>query len=144
MTAMTDLRWTSSQLAAIRTGGASILVSAGAGSGKTAVLAERCAHLVADAQPPCPVDRLLVVTFTDAAATQMRQRIAEALQQRLTATPANSRLQQQLALLDTDDSLVLPPSPQPTFCPRGPGSAFAGHGRQRCRVASPGNRPPHL
>ena len=98
---MAELRWTASQLDAIRATGASVLVSAGAGSGKTAVLAERCAHLVADAQPPCPVDRLLVVTFTDAAATQMRQRIADALRARLAASPTNWRLQQQLALLDT-------------------------------------------
>ena len=98
---MTDLSWTSAQLAAIGASGASILVSAGAGSGKTAVLAERCAHLVAEGRPPCPVDHLLVVTFTDAAALQMRQRIADALRKRLSAKPANSWLQQQLALLDT-------------------------------------------
>jgi ATP-dependent helicase/nuclease subunit A len=98
---MGDWTWTDSQRQAIDARGASVLVSAGAGSGKTAVLAERCAHLAAAADPPCPVDRMLVVTFTDAAATEMRQRIAQAIRERLKATPTNVWLQRQLALLDT-------------------------------------------
>ncbi len=98
---MADFELTESQKAAIQTTGTSILVSAGAGSGKTAVLAERCAHLAADQRPACPVDRLLVVTFTEAAAAEMRQRIAAALRERLQAAPTNRWLQQQLALLDT-------------------------------------------
>lgn len=98
---MTDWNWTDDQRNAIDALGSSVLVSAGAGSGKTAVLAERCAHLMADLRPPCPVDRLLVVTFTDAAATEMRERIADALRARLESAPTNRWLQRQLALLDT-------------------------------------------
>src|ERR1043166_7896813 len=98
---MADFRPTTSQAAAIRATERSILVSAGAGSGKTAVLAERCAHLVADATPPCPVDSLLVVTFTDAATAQMRRRIESVLQGRLNRDPSNRWLQEQIALLDT-------------------------------------------
>src|SRR4249919_613531 len=68
-------KWTPQQKLAIETTGKSLLVSAAAGSGKTAVLAERCAYLVCDAPPPhrCDVDELLVVTFTNAAASEMRQ-----------------------------------------------------------------------
>jgi len=62
--------------------GASILVSAAAGSGKTSVLAERCAYLVTDAQPRCSIDRLLVLTFADAAANEMRSRIEQAIAMR--------------------------------------------------------------
>lgn len=90
---------TSAQRAAIDTIGASVLVSAGAGSGKTAVLARRCAHLVADLK--CPIDQLLVVTFTEAAAAEMRQRINLTLRERLTTRPDSRWLQQQLALLDS-------------------------------------------
>src|SRR4051794_33583390 len=57
-------RWTDAQWRGISTTGRSLLVSAAAGSGKTAVLAERCAYLVCDAPEPCDVDELLVVTFT--------------------------------------------------------------------------------
>jgi ATP-dependent helicase/nuclease subunit A len=96
---MPSRAWTKSQRLAIDAEGASVLVSAGAGSGKTAVLAERCAALAAD--PSCPIDRMLVVTFTDAAATEMRQRIGLAIRERLAATPNNSWLQRQLALLDS-------------------------------------------
>lgn len=97
---MANPAWTIAQKKAIVTIGRSILVSAGAGSGKTAVLAERCAHLVMDAQPPSRIDRLLVVTFTEAAAAQMRDRIGRALRERLTREPDNARVRQQLALLD--------------------------------------------
>jgi len=96
---MPSRAWTESQRLAIDAEGASVLVSAGAGSGKTAVLAERCAALAAD--PSCPIDRMLVVTFTDAAATEMRQRIGLAIRERLAAMPNNSWLQRQLALLDS-------------------------------------------
>src|SRR6476660_5845550 len=77
--------WTPQQLAGIETVGRNLLISAAAGSGKTAVLAERCAHLVCDAHAPhrCEVDQLLVVTFTNAAANEMRTRIGRALRQRL-------------------------------------------------------------
>src|SRR5215203_798583 len=77
--------WTPDQLRGIRTTGRSLLVSAAAGSGKTAVLAHRCAHLVCDAAPPCDVDQLLVVTFTEAAAAEMKGRIEAVLRDRLAA-----------------------------------------------------------
>ena len=67
-----SIPWTPEQRAAITTVGQSLLVSAAAGSGKTAVLAERCAYLVCEAKDPCDVDDLLVVTFTEAAAAEMR------------------------------------------------------------------------
>jgi ATP-dependent helicase/nuclease subunit A len=91
--------WTPQQLEAIRTCDRSVLVSAAAGSGKTAVLAERCVHLVCDAPQPCDVDELLVVTFTEAAAAEMRGRIQQALRARLEATD-DPRLLKQLALID--------------------------------------------
>lgn len=91
--------WTTAQLRGIRTRGRSLLVSAAAGSGKTAVLAERCAFLVCEADDPCDVDELLVVTFTEAAAAEMKSRIGNALRARAAAGPSE-RLARQLALLD--------------------------------------------
>lgn len=94
-----SVKWTEPQRMAIEIVDRSLLISAAAGSGKTAVLAERCAHLICDVDPPVDVDRLLVVTFTDAAATEMRQRIQRAVRRRrdLKDTP---RLARQAALLD--------------------------------------------
>ncbi|MFO0973315.1 MAG: helicase-exonuclease AddAB subunit AddA [Phycisphaerae bacterium] len=96
------MNWTPEQRTAIETIDRGVLVSAGAGSGKTGVLAERCVHLVCDAQPRSSIDRLLVVTFTDAAAAEMRSRIGAALNDRLRAggPGAARRLSEQLALLD--------------------------------------------
>ncbi len=94
---------TASQQRAIQTVDRSVLVSAAAGAGKTTVLAERCAYLVADLPRDrrCGVDELLVVTFTDAAAGEMRSRIRSALQKRLEASPSDEHLRQQLYLLDS-------------------------------------------
>jgi ATP-dependent helicase/nuclease subunit A len=94
--------WTEEQRLGIRTVGHSLLVSAAAGSGKTAVLAERCAHLVCAAESPCEVDELLVVTFTRAAAAEMRSRIESAIRGRLdqSGEGENGRLARQVALLD--------------------------------------------
>lgn len=77
-------QWTTAQQSAIDTIDRSVLVSAAAGSGKTAVLAERCAHLVCSAPKGkrCGVDELLVVTFTEAAAAEMKSRIAKAIRLR--------------------------------------------------------------
>jgi ATP-dependent helicase/nuclease subunit A len=100
---MTDAQlengWTPEQLLSIRTEGVGLLVSAAAGSGKTAVLAERCVHMVCDAEEPCDVDELLVVTFAEAAAAEMKSRIHERLQKRAEQTPSE-RLTKQLALID--------------------------------------------
>ncbi len=93
---------TKEQAEAVTTTGRSLIVSAAAGSGKTAVLAERCAYLVCDAPPDerCDVDALLVLTFTDAAAAQMRSRIVDAIRRRLDERPDDARLRRQLALVD--------------------------------------------
>jgi ATP-dependent helicase/nuclease subunit A len=92
--------WTPSQLAGIQTTGHSLLVSAAAGSGKTAVLAERCAHLVCNANEPCDVDQLLVVTFTESAAAEMKARIQAALRRRLAEHPSDYRLARQVQLAE--------------------------------------------
>jgi len=93
--------WTEAQRAAIFTKDADLLVSAAAGSGKTAVLVERIIQKITDSVKPVDIDRLLVVTFTNAAAAEMRQRIADALAQRLDEEPENEGLRRQLTLLPT-------------------------------------------
>ena len=76
-----------------------LLVSAAAGSGKTAVLVERIVRMVSDGAHPVDIDRLLIVTFTNAAAAQMRERISMALSRRLEEDSDNTHLQRQLTLL---------------------------------------------
>ncbi|UCG33490.1 MAG: helicase-exonuclease AddAB subunit AddA [Phycisphaerales bacterium] len=95
-------QWNPEQRQAIETVDRSVLVGAAAGSGKTAVLARRCAYLVSDAPPEfrCDVDDLLVVTFTEAAASEMRVRIGRAIRDRLDERPGDVRLRYQLAALD--------------------------------------------
>ncbi|MGH7175875.1 MAG: UvrD-helicase domain-containing protein, partial [Tepidisphaeraceae bacterium] len=93
------VRFTPQQRLAIETVGRDVLVSAAAGSGKTAVLAERCVHLVCDARPHCEIDELLVVTFTNAAAIEMRSRIARALRDR-GAHDDSARISRQMAMID--------------------------------------------
>jgi ATP-dependent helicase/nuclease subunit A len=96
-----QIKWTLEQLAGIQTTGHSLLVSAAAGSGKTAVLAQRCAYLVCDASHPCEVDELLVVTFTDAAAAEMKHRIEMVLRERLAGRDdQDPRLVRQLAMIE--------------------------------------------
>ena len=104
--------WTPPQLNAIEARGGSLLVSAAAGSGKTAVLVERVLRRLTDPAQPCGAEELLVVTFTRAAAAQMRERIAEALELRLRERPGDTALlrqQQQLPLAQicTIDSFCL-------------------------------------
>ncbi len=94
-----DAKWTPAQQAAIEHEEGALLVSAAAGSGKTAVLAARCVHLVCDAQNRCDVDELLVLTFTRAAAGEMRERIERQLRKRVESDD-DSRLQRQLRLID--------------------------------------------
>ena len=72
-----------------------VLVSAAAGSGKTAVLVERIVRMISEGEHPLDIDRLLVVTFTRAAAAQMRERIARAVSARLEANPGDRHLQRQ-------------------------------------------------
>src|SRR5687768_10894566 len=101
MSSSSARKWTPEQLRAITTTGGSLLVSAAAGSGKTSVLAERCVHLVCDAKPRCNVNQLLVVTFTEAAAAEMKGRIEQALRQRLEkADDGDNHLKRQFALVE--------------------------------------------
>lgn len=99
---MASLTPTTQQKMAITTTGRSMIVSAAAGSGKTAVVAERCAYLLCDAPPSqrCSVEQLLVLTFTDAAAAEMRGRIIECVRVRVGQRPRDPRLREQLAMMD--------------------------------------------
>src|SRR5690625_1961019 len=96
-----DSRWTDEQWAAIVQEGTDILVSAAAGSGKTAVLVERIIRKISDLHEPVDVDRLLVATFTNAAAAEMKQRIRQALEKALEQTTGEPAvyLRRQLALI---------------------------------------------
>ena len=93
--------WTPQQLNAIYATDGSVLVSAAAGSGKTAVLVERVINLVTRSENPIDVDKLLIVTFTRAAAAEMRQRISHALNSLLENDPYNPNLLKQKQLLYT-------------------------------------------
>lgn len=93
--------WTPQQKNAIYATDGSVLVSAAAGSGKTAVLVERVINLVTRSENPIDVDRLLIVTFTRAAAAEMRQRISLALNSLLENDPYNPNLLKQKQLLYT-------------------------------------------
>ncbi|CAM4523100.1 MAG: helicase-exonuclease AddAB subunit AddA [Paenibacillus macerans] len=91
--------WSDDQWRAITLTGGDMLVAAAAGSGKTAVLVERIIRKLTDPERPLSVDRLLVATFTKAAAAEMRQRITEALEKELAKDPANAEIGRQLAML---------------------------------------------
>ncbi len=91
--------WSAEQLRVIRERGKDMLVSAAAGSGKTAVLVERILGEITDEKDPVDIDRLLVVTFTKSAASEMKSRIREELSNRVQADPDNARLQRQLVLV---------------------------------------------
>ncbi|WHX47724.1 helicase-exonuclease AddAB subunit AddA [Paenibacillus woosongensis] len=91
--------WSDDQWKAISLSGSNMLIAAAAGSGKTAVLVERIIRKLCSTDQPLSVDRLLVATFTKAAATEMRQRIREALEKELSRNPANEHLGRQLAML---------------------------------------------
>lgn len=94
-----DSTWTDEQWDAISLQGNNMLVAAAAGSGKTAVLVERIIHRISDEAVPVDVDRLLVATFTKAAAAEMKERIREALQHKLESDPESAHLRKQLALM---------------------------------------------
>ncbi|MGN7414199.1 helicase-exonuclease AddAB subunit AddA [Paenibacillus sp. SAF-068] len=91
--------WSDDQWSAISESGEDILVAAAAGSGKTAVLVERIIRKIADPSQGFSVDRLLVATFTKAAAAEMKQRIREALERALEEQPGEEHLRKQLSLL---------------------------------------------
>jgi len=92
-------KWTKEQRDAITSRGGNLLVAAAAGAGKTSVLVERIIRRVTDPVSPVDVDRLLVVTFTNAAASEMRDRISRALAGELNRYPGSKHLQRQVALL---------------------------------------------
>ncbi len=92
-------QWTPEQRLAITARGGQILVSAAAGSGKTAVLVERIVSLITDERDPVDADRLLVVTFTNAAAAEMAARIRARLAELAAARPDDRRLRRQQQLL---------------------------------------------
>lgn len=92
-------KWTEEQLRAINTRGENLLVAAAAGSGKTAVLVERIIKMITDKNNPVDIDRLLVVTFTSAVASEMRERIGEAISKELESNPNSTVLAKQLTLL---------------------------------------------
>lgn len=96
---MAKRNWTKDQSDAIKARGGTVLVSAAAGSGKTAVLVERVIERITDPVNPCDADKLLMVTFTRAAAAEMRERIGIALSKRIEENPADSRLRRQQMLL---------------------------------------------
>ncbi len=97
-------KWTENQLKAVEARGMQVLVSAAAGSGKTTVLTERVKNILSDSNNPCSVSEILVVTFTRAAATEMRDRIYEALRESCSLGDGNSDyLRRQMMLLPTAD-----------------------------------------
>ena len=93
------MKFTPEQQRVIELHNSNILVSAAAGSGKTAVLVERIIRMICDGEHPADIDRLLIVTFTNAAAAEMRERIAAGIATRLEADPGNEHIQKQSALL---------------------------------------------
>ena len=97
---MGAMTWTKEQQKVIDTRGRNLLVSAAAGSGKTAVLVERIIQMVTDPTHPVDIDRLLVMTFTNAAASEMRERIGAALEKRLEECQGDRNLEKQITLLN--------------------------------------------
>lgn len=107
-----DVKWTSEQKKVIDLRGRDILVSAAAGSGKTAVLVERIVNRICVDNPPVDIDRMLVVTFTKAAAAEMRERVSRAIDSLKEQKPDDENLQRQStlvhnALITTIDSFCL-------------------------------------
>lgn len=98
---MANRTWTPAQRSAIDAHGGTLLVSAAAGSGKTAVLVQRVIEKLISDDPAihCDADRLLIVTFTRAAAAEMKERIAAALQELLAENPWDTALRRQMMLL---------------------------------------------
>ena len=96
---MAERRWTGEQLSAIETRDRTLLVSAAAGSGKTATLTERIIRSLTDEKNPVDIDSLLVVTFTNAAARELRAKISKALTDAAEKNPEDKHLERQLYML---------------------------------------------
>jgi len=92
-------KWTKEQEEAINARGCNLLVAAAAGAGKTAVLVERIIKKITDETNPVDIDRMLIVTFTNAAAAEMRERIGEAISKELDKSPGSENMRRQLSLL---------------------------------------------
>lgn len=97
---MGETKWTKEQEQAIITRDCNLLVAAAAGSGKTAVLVERIIRIITSEEKTVDIDKLLVVTFTNATAAEMRERIGEAIAKALEKNPNSKTLQRQLTLLN--------------------------------------------
>jgi ATP-dependent helicase/nuclease subunit A len=95
------MAWSQEQLEAIEIRGRNLLVAAAAGSGKTSVLVERIIRRITDPQEPVDIDTMLVVTFTNAAAAEMRARIGAALNGVLKTSGETNSIRRQLALLNS-------------------------------------------
>lgn len=100
-------KWTEEQSEAIYTKNCNLLVAAGAGAGKTAVLVERIIQRIIDDKENVDIDKLLVVTFTNAAAAEMRERIGDAISKQLEARPESKKLQRQLTLLNQSNIMTI-------------------------------------
>ena len=100
---MSEVKWTKEQRQVIDSRNTNLLVSAAAGSGKTAVLIERIIELVLDEKNPIDINKLLVVTFTKLAASEMRERVSKAIEKKLEENQENEHLQKQLLLLSGAD-----------------------------------------
>src|SRR5690625_2171802 len=96
---MLVVTWTEEQQDAIEKSGSDILVAAAAGSGKTAVLVERIIQKLVSSEDPLNIDEILVATFTNAAAEEMRNRIGIALEKAIAEDPTSYHLKKQLSLL---------------------------------------------
>lgn len=94
-----SVNWTKEQAQVIALRDRNILVSAAAGSGKTAVLVERIIGRILDEKQPVDIDKMLIVTFTSAAASEMRERISAAIETALEKNPSDSHLQKQATLV---------------------------------------------
>ena len=122
---------TKEQKKAIMLNGCNILVAAAAGSGKTSVLVERILTKVSAKEQPVDIYRLLVVTFTNAAAAEMRERMEKALEEEFEKEPENKNLQTQMALLHRSHIMTID-----SFC----GEVLRNHFQEidldpTCRIA---------
>lgn len=97
---MSKPRWTTEQQAVIDSRGGNLLVAAAAGSGKTAVLVQRIINMITDPINPIDIDKLLVVTFTNAAAAEMKERVQNAIEKLIQSDGDNEQLKRQLVLLE--------------------------------------------
>ena len=110
---MSEMKFTPAQQDAINAVGGSVVVSAAAGSGKTRVLVQRVIKMLTDKKNPVPADRLLIVTFTNAAADEMKKRINDEIENLIRLEPNNAFLRRQQILLMNSDICTIH-----SFCSR--------------------------